>query len=50
MLFVLFILFVLGLEDGELIKLSLSEDDDRRRERLKEVAKGSRLGKVDLSL
>jgi hypothetical protein len=45
-LFVLFVLFVLGLEDGELIKLSLSDDGDRRWERLKEVVKGSRLGKL----
>jgi hypothetical protein len=33
MLFALFVLVVLGLEDDELIKLSLSEDGDRRRER-----------------
>jgi hypothetical protein len=43
-LFVLFVLLVLFLEDGKLIKLSLSDDGDWRR--LKEVVKGSRLGKV----
>jgi hypothetical protein len=45
MLFALFVLVDLGLEDDELIKLSLSEDGDRRRER--EVAmEGFRIGRL----